>query len=178
MERKNKKYDDITSPIYTTLHKEYEAIIERGRSIDSRAGIFLTFLFTSFPFYMQILDVNYLFNLLRQSSFSFSDVLLFIIFVLSALTFLISFILFAKTLSTRKYKVFNNLYFKDFDLIKYEDSDTTINDINVSMMSLLHEYIEHNEIVVTKKAKLFDASLWMSFAFTTLMVITIFLKLI
>ena len=178
MERKNKKYDDITSPIYTTLHREYEAIIERGRSIDSRAGIFLTFLFTSFPFYVQIIDVSYLFNLLRQTCFSFSDVLLFIVFVLSTITFLICFILFVKTLSTRKYKVFNNLYFKGFDLIKYEDNDTTINDINVSMMSLLHEYIEHNEIVVTKKAKLFDASLWLCFAFTTLMIITIFLKLI
>ena len=41
MERKNKKYDDITSPIFNTLHKEYESIIARGRSIDSRAGIFL-----------------------------------------------------------------------------------------------------------------------------------------
>ena len=54
MERKNKKYDDITSPIYSTLYEEYAAIFERGRSIDSRAGLFLTFLFTSFPFYMQI----------------------------------------------------------------------------------------------------------------------------
>lgn len=178
MERKNKKYDDITSPIYNTLHREYEAIIERGRSIDSRAGIFLTFLFTSFPFYMQILDVNYLFNLLRKPCFSFSDVVLFIIFVLSTIIFLIAFILFVITLSTRKYKVFNNLLFKNFDLIKYEDKDTTINDINVSMLSLLHEYIGYNELVVAKKAKLFDISLWLCFAFTALMIITIFLKLI
>ncbi len=178
MERKNKKYDDITTPIYTTLHKEYESILERGRSIDSRAGIFLTFLFTAFPFYIQILEINYLKQLFNKTCFSFIEVVLLITYILSTISFLVAFILFVITLSSRKYKAFNDLLFKNFNIIEYENSDTTINDINVGLMSHLHEYIEHNNNVIDKKARLFDAALWTCFLYVALMVITIFLKLI
>lgn len=178
MERKNKKYDDITSPIYTTLHREYETILERGRSIDSRAGIFLTFLFTAFPFYVEIIDLEYIRQLMEKNCFCFAEVTLIITFFLSMLSFLIAFVLFVLVLSSRKYKAFNDLVFKGFNIIEYEDSDTTINDINVSLMSMLHEYIDYNNNVIDKKAKLFDTALWICFSYVALMIITIFFKLI
>ena len=178
MERNNKKYDDITSPIYTTLHREYESILERGRSIDSRAGIFLTFLFTAFPFYVEIINLDYIKMLTEKTCFSFIDVILIITFVLSTFAFLTAFVLFVIVLSSRKYKAFNDLMFKGFNIIEYENRDTTINDINVGLMSHLHEYIEHNNNVINKKAKIFDWALWICFSYVTLMIITIFLKLI
>ncbi len=178
MERNNKKYDDITSPIYNTLHREYESILERGRSIDSRAGIFLTFLFTAFPFYIQILDLNYVKQILERSCFNFAEEILIITFCLSLISFLVAFVLFVIVLSSRKYKAFNDLLFKDFNIIEYENRDTTVNDINVGLMGFLHEYIEYNNKVITKKAKIFDAALWVCFSYVALMVITILLKLI
>lgn len=177
MERKNKKYDDISSPIYSTIYKEYERMFERGRSIDSRAGLFLTFLFTSFPFYVQIVSIDYFYELLRKTCFTFSDVLLVIVFVLSTITFLSAFIFLLRSLMTRGYKILNNEIFKGIDIVEYEDNDTTINDINIGLIGLLHEYIEHNEKVFAKKAKMFDISLWLSFAFMALMVVTIYLRL-
>ena len=178
MERKNKKYDDITSPIYNTLHREYEASIERGRSIDSRAGIFLTFLFTAFPFYIETINLDYIKELVRKNCICFKEALLVIIFALSVLAFLTAFVLFVVVLSSRKYKHINDLIFKGFNIIKYEDADTTVNDINVSLMSLLHEYIAHNDKVIRKKARVFDAALWICFSYVALIIITIFLKIV
>lgn len=85
--------------------------------------------------------------------------------------------MFIKVLSTKKYKSYNNAMFKEYNIIIYEDNDTTINDTNVSLMSLLHEYIEYNNNVVTQKAKYFDVSLWTCFIYVALLVITIILKL-
>ena len=178
MERNNKKYDDITSPIYNTLHREYEASIERGRSIDSRAGIFLTFLFTAFPFYIEIVNLDYIKKMIGKNCVCFKEALLVIVFGLSVLAFLTAFILFVVVLSSRKYKHINDLIFKGFNIIEYEDKDTTVNDINVSLMSLLHEYIAHNDSVIRKKARAFDAALWICFSYVTLIIITIFLKII
>ena len=99
MERKNKKYDDITSPIFNTLHKEYESIIARGRSIDSRAGIFLTLLFTSFPFYVELVEINVIKEIChKQQCISIVEIFLVIFFLFSLIAFIIDFILFIKVL--------------------------------------------------------------------------------
>ena len=178
MEKKKKKYDDITSLIFNTLHKEYESIIARGRSIDSRAGIFLTLLFTSFPFYVELVEINVIKEIChKQQCISIVEIFLVIFFLFSLIAFIIDFILFIKVLSTKKYKSYNNAMFKEYNIIIYEDNDTTINDTNVSLMSLLHEYIEYNNNVVTQKAKYFDVSLWTCFIYVALLVITIILKL-
>ncbi len=169
---------DFTSPIFTTLHREYEAILERGRSIDSRAGIFLTFLFTAFPFYLEIVGIEDIKKLLHKSCFSFAEVLLIITFLLSTAAFLTAFVLFVIVLSTRKYKGYNNLLFRDFDLKEYEKINTTVNDVNVTMTAMLHEFIDHNNHVIEKKARKFDAALWICFSYVALMVLTLFLKML
>lgn len=102
MERKNKKYDDITSPIFNTLHKEYESIIARGRSIDSRAGIFLTLLFTSFPFYVELVEINVIKEICHKQCTSIVEIFLVIFFLFSLIASIIDFILFIKVLSTKK----------------------------------------------------------------------------
>lgn len=178
MERNNKKYDDITSPIYKTLHREYESILDRGRSIDSRAGIFLTFLFAAFPFYVEVVNLDYVRQLLNKSCFHFAEVMLIITFLLSTVAFFTSFVLFVIVLASRKYKAFNDLLFRNFNIIVYEDLDTTINDINVGLMSHLHEYIDYNNRVIEKKARIFDSALWICFSYVALIVVTIILKII
>ena len=177
MERKNKKYDDITRPIYDITLNEYNSDINRSRSIDARAGIFLTFLITGFPIYIQITNLQYLHNLLHAHYLTINQCLLIIGFFASIAIFIVAIIFVILTLSTRAFKVFS-LDINTINLIEYEDNDTTINEITLSVLAVLQELIEYNRKVVENKAKLFKFSLWSLFAFVALMIFTIIMIVI
>lgn len=178
MERKNKKYDDITGSIYELILNEYNSLFARSRSIDSRAGIFLTLLITAFPFYIQIIDVNSIKDVVQSYAVSFVDVLYASAFFCSVVVFLISIIFLTISLCTRTFMIFKTELFDGFNIIEYEDSDTTVNDVNVSLFSVLRQLVEYNNTVVDKKGRLFSAALWISFSFVALMIGTIILMIL
>ena len=178
MERKNKKYDDITSPVYELILNEYRSLFERSRSIDSRAGIFLTFLITAFPFYIQNIKLTRIKDIIQSTAVSFVDVLFASSFFCSIVVFLISIVFLAITLCTRTFTAFNTKVFDGFNIIEYEDADTTINDMTVAIFSRLRPIVEYNNTVVDKKGIIFCVALWTSFAFVALMIGTIILMIL
>ncbi len=50
--------------------------------------------------------------------------------------------------------------------------------MNVGLMAMLHEYIKFNNIVINKKAKIFDIALWVCLAYVVLIILSIIFKLI
>ncbi len=177
MERNNKKYDDITSPVFQSVLNAYKATFERSHSIDARAGILLTFMITALPFYFQIIQLDNIKALLHQTVFSFIEVVQVIFFFCSIVVFLIALIFLIIVLCTRRFKIFNTEYFNNFNLIKYEDSDTTINDMNTAMIVILRDATNFNVPVVEKKTKRYKVSLWMCFSFVAAMIATILVLL-
>lgn len=177
MERKNKKYDDIIRPIFDLTLSEYNSDINRSHSFDTRAGIFLTFLITGFPIYIQITNLQNLHELLHAHCLTVSQCLQIIGFFASIVAFIVAFIFVILTLSTRSFKKFSPDT-NAFNIIEYEDKDTTINDITLSVVTLLQDLIEYNRKTVGKKAKLFKLSLWSLFVFVALMVFTIIMIVI
>lgn len=178
MERKNKKYDDITRPLYDLVMEENKAAFERSRSIDTRAGIFLTFLITAFPFYIQIIGFDRLKEILQQTAVSFAEILYAGAFFCSVAVFLLSIVFLVLTLCSRKFYAYNINLLEEFNLIKYEDADTTVNDITVALFDGLKDVVNRNAAVVDRKAKKFTVALWLSVAFVALMIGTILLTLL
>ena len=176
MERKNTKYDDITYPIYHTLYREYEMILERGRAMDARAGLLVAALLLVFPLYLALLGIERLGGLLEGSSVV--DSCLFVTVMLAAVLFLVALLLFLLVLCRRKYMVFNHAVFKGLNIVEYEDANTTVNDVNVSLIDSLHDKLEYNSGVLRKKALLFSSALWVSFAYVVLTVVSVVLLML
>lgn len=177
MERKNKKYDDITSPVFQTVVNEYKSVFERSRSIDARAGILMTFMITALPFYFQTIKLEELKKILLNDSINFLQFMQFFMFVLSITTFIVALIFLVIVLCSKKFKIFNASVFFGFDIVPYEDKNATINDMNVTVFNELIKAIKYNTVVVDKKANKFRVSLWISFAYTVSTILTILIMI-
>lgn len=177
MERNNKKYDDITSPVFQTALNEYKATFERSHSIDARAGILLTFMITALPFYFQIIQLQTIKNLIHQTAFSFIEVIQILFFFASIVVFLISLIFLINVFCTKKFKIYNTERLNGFDIIKYENWNTTINDMTCLMINALKDATIFNVEVVEKKTRRYKTSLWLCFSFVASVIATILVLL-
>ena len=177
IERKNRKYDDITTNMLRILEDERKEIIDCSRSLDSRAGMLLAFLIAAFPIYINIIKIETLKTLLHQASFRFTEVIMILIFFMSIIAFLAAFTVLIVVICTRKFRAFDVALFDNFNIIKYEDMNMTVNDGNVWLMGKQKEIIRYNDRVIQKKAKIFEISLWLCLVFVVLMISSILMLL-
>ncbi len=178
MERKNTKYDDITSGILREVENENHDVMERVRSIDSRAGMLLAFLIAAFPIYINIIDIRVLSALLKNASFQFLEVITILLFFASSIVFILTFLMLTLTLCAQRYTIVNVNDLGRINLVKLEDNNATVNDMNMFLRKNLIDCINYNVDIVEKKAKRFQTALWLCFSFAVLMVATTILKIL
>ena len=172
MERKNKKYDDISSNVVNALQNEHNEMFLRTRSLDTRASILISIMLAFLPFYFEILDWNNIRVCLTSSSISFKGVCMLIFFFLSFLMLLVSLVLSILVILSRKYHTLALDNFYPFDIVDFEDADFTVNDPNMLLIRPYAECILANTSVVNKKAKYFISAIFTTCFFILFVIIS------
>lgn len=172
MERKNKKYDDISSSIVNALQNEHSEIFARTRSIDTRASILISILLAILPFYFEILDWTHIRSCLYAPCISFKDAVMLVFFFLALLTLLASLIICTLVICSRKYHTFPSVNYVGFNIIDYENLDATVNDVNTSIIESYALCIEKNTPIINKKARFFIAAIFTTGAFVLFVIIS------
>lgn len=172
MERKNKKYDDITSTVVNALQNEHNEMFLRTRSLDTRASILISILLAILPFYFENLDWKYISACLTSSCISFKGVCMLLFFFLSLLTLLVSLVLNILVILSRKYHTFKANDYIGFNIIEYENVDATVNDMNTSIIGSYAECIRLNTPIINKKAKYFISAIFTTGFFILFVIIS------
>lgn len=133
------------------VQKEFEYESERNKGLQSRAGIFISFIgviMTFFPSYIKIIDIiNKPNETVGQTGFSLFYVFLVILLFIGLI---ISLILFVLILETKKYKILNSSGFDENNCIYARDK------VSLELMKEYRIILEYNRDVNEKKAKLFQ----------------------
>ncbi|MCQ2796780.1 MAG: hypothetical protein MJ213_05765 [Bacilli bacterium] len=165
--------------VFEGLSKEQEEIITNGRSIDTKAGLFLTLSFATLPFYIQTLDVNFIKEICAFNSPTIPKSFFFFFFILSMIAYSITFCFFMLALFPRDFKrlsykpeELSNLYFIEH---KYTESDLT--EKYRDAIYVLSKCILFSEKRGHKKSKWFKRSLIAFITYSALILLVIFLKL-
>lgn len=172
MERNNKKYDDITSGVVNALQNEHNEMFLRTRSFDTRASILISILLAILPFYFEILDWKKISVCLNSSCISFKDVCMLIFLFLSLLTLLVSLVLNILVILSRKYHTFPSDNYLGFNIIEYENIDTTVNDMNTAIIGSYAECIRLNTPIINRKAKYFISAIFTTGFFILFVIIS------
>lgn len=165
---------------FNFLLNDYNDIFIHFRSMNTKTGLFLTFMFTTLPLWIQIIDINFVRCIIKKCPI-FSGVELSFLFSIAIATgiYLLTFTLFMLVLipydfdklQTRsdvlKNNKFNykNLYDADYTLIMEDD------------IRALAYAVSNNREVVNKKGKKFKIGVVLCLAYNIVMIVSIVLKL-
>lgn len=169
---------DFTTPIVSALQNEYNSVFERTHSIDTRASILLSVLSTILPLYLGVLNWTNIRNALCTNCISFKQFAMIIFFFLSVATLIIAFIFCIVTIRSRRYSAFPTDNYVGFNLNEHLEINTTVNQINTSLIIFYVNCIRENTITVTKKAGKFIGGLITTGIYILLSIVTILFNLI
>ena len=170
--KETQKETDITYSIVSSLQNEYNEIFAKTRSIDTRASILISILLAMLPFYFEILDWTIIKSSLNSSCITFKDVCLLISFFLSLFVFISSLVLCVLVICSKIYHSFPSDNYIGFEINDYREINTSINEINMSLIWSYTECLTKNTKTVNKKAKMFVVTIITTSLFVFFVIIT------
>ncbi|KLU55473.1 hypothetical protein EL84_25870 [Paenibacillus sp. VT-400] len=154
----NKKRYESGPFLLTVIQAEYEYELERGRSIESRTGIFIAFLGALLVFMLEKLKLpkftGKTYTLIEATPF----VLSFLFFVGALLTILISVYMFIKVLSVKTHK---RLKLSGFTAARANENE---NALATAIMVDYQQVVTRNNEVNTEKVLIFKKGTQYAFA--------------